>query len=139
MKTKPEMANQAVGDSQTCYEVNSFIRGLHVYQTIWTPVTGEVLLLKREPDNIHDKYAVVVVRQSDRTTVGHIPYNLAPIVSPFLVRDFNKAVAEVTSPGLNRGAGYGMEVPCIYRLYGQQRYVDRAKESIQKLLNDCLL
>ena len=57
---------------------------------IWTPVTSEVLLLKREPDNIHDKYAVVVVRQSNRTTVGRISYNLAPIASPFLARDLNK-------------------------------------------------
>ena len=52
------MASQAVGDGQACYEVNLFIRGLHVYQNFWTPVTGEVLLLQREPDNVHDQYAV---------------------------------------------------------------------------------
>ena len=40
---------------------------------------------------------------------------------------------------MNRGAGYGMEVPCIYRLYGRRRYIDRAKEAMLKLLNDCLL
>ena len=110
------MASQAVGENQACCEVNSFIRGFHFYQDVWTPVTGEVLLLiklKREPENVHDKYAVAVIRQSDRATVGHIPYNLAPIVSPFLARDYNKAVAEVTGPRVNRGAGYGMEVPCI--------------------------
>ena len=81
------MASQAVGEGQACYEVNSFIRGLHAYQAIWSPVTCEVLLLKRELDNIHDKLAVAFVRQSDRATVGHIPYNLVPIVSPFLARD----------------------------------------------------
>ena len=133
------MANQVVGDQQACYEVNSFIRGLHVYQDIWTPVVGEVLLLKREPDNSHDRYAVAVVRQSDGATVGHIPYNLAPILSPFLARDFNKGVAEITGPRVNRGAGYGIEVPCIYRLYGSRRYVERAKETISKLLTDSLL
>ena len=98
------MANQVVGGQQTCYEVNSFIRGLHVYQDIWTPVAGEVLLLKQESDNAHDTNAVAVVRQSDRATVGHIPYNLAPILSPFLGMDFNKGVAEITSSRVNRGA-----------------------------------
>ena len=78
--------------------MNSFIRGLHIYQDVWTP--AEVLLLKREPENVHDKYAVAVIMRSDNTTVGHIPYNLAPIVSPFLARNVNKAVAEVTGePG----------------------------------------
>ena len=67
------MASQVVGDGQACYELNSFIRGLHVYQDVWTPVTGEVLLLNREPENILDKSTVAVIRQSDRTTVGHIP------------------------------------------------------------------
>ena len=84
-------------------------------------------------------YMTAVIRPSDRAIIGHIPYNLAPIVLPFLARNFNKAVAEVTGPRVNRGVGYGMEVPCIYRFYGRQRYVDRAKEAILKLLNDCLL
>lgn len=50
---------------------------------------GEVLLLKREPENVHDKYAVAVIRQCDNIyyTVGHIPYNLTPIVSQYLARD----------------------------------------------------
>ena len=93
-------------------------------------------VVKREPVNVRDKYAMAVIRQSDGAIVGHIPYNLAPIVSPFLARDYNKAVTEVTSPRVNRGAGYGMEVLCIYRLYGSQRYVDCAVEAILKLLND---
>ena len=123
------MASQAVGDDQACYEVNSFIKGLHSYQDIWTPVISEVMLLKREPENVHGKYAVAVIRQSDKATVGHTLHNLALIVSPFLARDFNKAVAEVIGPRVSWGAGYGMEVMCTYRLYGRQRYVDRAKKN----------
>ena len=71
-------------------------------------MVGEDLLLKREPDNAHDRYAVAVVRQSDGATVGHTPYNLAPILSPFLTRDFNKGVAEITGSRVNLGAGYGI-------------------------------
>ena len=68
-------------------------------------MTGEALLLTREPENVRDKYAVAVIRQ-------------------------------VTGLRVNQGAGYGIEVPCLYR---RQRNLDRAKEAILKLRNDCLL
>ena len=120
------MASQTVSDC--CCEVSSFIRGLHVYKAVWTPTLGEVLLLRREPENVHDKYAVAVVKPEGNSTVGHIPYNLAPIVSSFLSRGFNKGMVEVTGERVNRGAGYGLEVPCKYKLYGPKRYVDRAQQ-----------
>ena len=41
--------------------------------------------------------------------VGHVPCNLAPIISLFLKRDANKALVGVK---VNRGAGYGLEIPC---------------------------
>ena len=40
--------------------------------------------------------------------VGHVPYNLAPIISLFLKRDVNKALVG------EKGAGYGLEIPCEY-------------------------
>ena len=32
-------------------EFDSYIQGYHAYRDIWSPVVGEILLLKREPDN----------------------------------------------------------------------------------------
>ena len=45
--------------------------------------------------------------------VGHIPYSVQ-----IQMRNVNKGFAEVTGEELNRGAGYGQEVPCVFRLYG---------------------
>ena len=104
------MASQTVSDC--CCEVSSFIRELHVYKDVWTPTLGEVLLLRTEPENAHDKYTVAVVKPEGNSTVGYILYNLAPIVSSFLSRGFNKGMLEVTGERVNRGAGYGLEVPC---------------------------
>ena len=64
----------------------------------------------------------------DNDVVGHIPYNLAPKVSAFLKRDVDKGFAEIT--GMNHGAGYGLEVTCVYRLYGPKVYVNKLKEFI---------
>ena len=97
------MASQNPASDTAIYEVHSFVRGLHAYKDIWTPVVGEILRLRREPDNIRDRHAVAVMDASDRI-VGHIPWNLAPIFSPFLLRDFNKGFVEVTGHEVNRGA-----------------------------------
>ena len=94
----------------------SYVRGYHAYIDRWMPVAGQELLLKRQPTNDHYVHAVAVY--CDGQIVGHVPYNLAPILSAFLRRDVNKGFAEVTGDELNRGAGYGLEIPCIYRLYG---------------------
>lgn len=71
-----------------------------------------MLLLKREPANVVDRNAVA------EQVVGHVPFNLAPSMSNFLKRDINKAFAQVVGEKVNRGAGYGLEIPCIYHLYG---------------------
>ena len=62
---------------------------MYVYKDNWIPMIGQVLLLKREPENAHDRNAVSVTT-SGGTIVGHLPYNLAPIMSQFLQRDINK-------------------------------------------------
>ena len=38
------------------------------------------------------------------------------------------AFAEVTGEKVNRRAGYGLKIPCVYCLYGPKAYVDRMKE-----------
>ena len=66
-------------------EFNSFIRGYHAYKDIWIPVHREVLLLKREPNNVQDKSAVAIYNKGD--VVGHVPYNISSLLSNFLKRE----------------------------------------------------
>ena len=113
------MASQVLSTPLEYFEISSFIRGVHAYALHWETHTtvGQVFQLRREPENDHDVHAVAIVA-ADNCTVGHAPYNLAPILSSFLARDFNKCSVETTGARINRGAGYDLEVPCIYRLYG---------------------
>ena len=46
----------------------------------------------------------------------------------------NKVFAKVAVAKVNRGAGYGLVVPCTYLLYGPKVYIDRMKELIDSLL-----
>ena len=114
-------------------EVNSYIRGIHAYDRNWKPHVGEILPLQREPDNPKDSFAVAVHKQAD--IKGHVPRRLSHLFSTFLQRDFSEGEAEVTGERLNRGAGYGVEVPCTYRLFGKKLYLDR----LQKLCDNMKL
>ena len=46
------------------------------------PREGEVLLLKREPENVEDKFAVAMIKSG--TVVRHVPKSLEPVISQFL-------------------------------------------------------
>ena len=91
-----------------------------------------MLQLVQEPDNCADKSAVAVMKM-DTVIVGHVPYNLASIFYQFLKRDFIKAMVEVTGERVNCGAGFGLEVPCKYWLYGLKQYTNK----IYRRLSSC--
>ena len=71
----------------------------HLLEDIWTPVEDEILRLIPEPTNSVDRNAVAVMKEGQ--IVGHVPFNLPPIISLFLRRDANKAFARVTGGNVN--------------------------------------
>ena len=93
--------------------------------------------ISQNSTNTKDSNAVAVYKEEE--IVGHVPYNLAPSLSHSLRRDVNKAFAKVVGEKVNRGAGYGLEIPCIYRLYGPKIYIDRMKNLVDSLKNSGLL
>lgn len=97
----------------------------------------EVLLVKREPTNSKDRNAVAIYQ--DNIVVGHVPFNLAASLSNFLKRDVNKAFVTVVGEKVNRRAGFGLELPCVYRLYGPKAYIDKMKELVHSLSSSGLL
>ena len=81
-------------------------------------------MLRNEPSNPKDRFAVAVCCE----VVGHVPFSLAPTLSRFLQRECNSAAARIAGPRVNRGGGFGLEVPCVYVLNGPKVYVDRVEE-----------
>ena len=49
------------------------------------------------------------------------PSVVAHIASAFLSRSTNSIVAKVTGSKVNRGGGYGLEIPCKYTFHGQKK------------------
>ena len=52
--------------------LNSVVRGHHIYKDIWNSIHGEELNCKREISNVHDLYAVSVIKHGTGI-VGHQP------------------------------------------------------------------
>ena len=57
---------------------------------------------------------LAVCIQKDGAVVGHMPCNLAPLVSYFLERPLNTGSVEIAGAPVIRGAGMRMEVPYIH-------------------------
>ena len=105
------------------------MRGHHEYHSVWTPRTGEILLLRRQRDNLHDPFAVGVMKES--TLVGHVPLSNSKCISFFLSKVGCSGFCEVTGNRVNHGAGFGLEVPCIYRFYGPTLYIKRLQDLVK--------
>ena len=127
------MASQPVGGREdvTSLEVRSFVRGYHAYKDIWNPRIGEVLPLEREPNKTEDRFAVA---DDQKNWQCCWPCPIQSCTSS--VRDVNKGLVEVTGPKINRGAGYGLEIPCTYHFYGAKSFIGKLKELVEALRTD---
>ena len=101
------------------------------YQEKWRPLQGDILLLAREPNNRQASGCGL----KKTATLWDMFLTTCHLLSQFLKRDFNKAVVEVTGDRVNRGAGYGLEVPCIYRLYWPEAYLHKRSSAVTRCKN----
>ena len=101
--------------------MESVVRGHHVYKSIWRPILGKQLVLEREEGNGHDRRAVSVMKGGN--IVGHVPRELSRSYWYF-IRHGGAISCEVTG---SRKRGNGLEVPCVYKLVGSYKLVQRMK------------
>ena len=127
------MASEPTVDASS-YEWSSYSRGYHDYQAVWTPSLGEMLQLKVELTNPYDDFAVSIVKEG--VVVGHVPLYVSRVVRFFLKRVGSVGFCEVTGSRVNRGVGLGLEVPCIYKFYGRQSYLDRLQTLLLSAADD---
>jgi len=50
----------------------SVIQGHHIFKGIWTPRTEEIVQVRQEAGNPHDRNAVALLK-ADGMVVGHVP------------------------------------------------------------------
>ena len=105
------------------YEYNSFARGYHAYMNVWNPLVEETLKCRQEPSNEVYKNAVAIIRSDSwekGTIAGHFRQNISKTLSMFLKVPNTSIEVQVVGKTLSCGGGYSLEIPVIYRFYGQK-------------------
>ena len=96
---------------------NSYARGYHACTDIWKPLIGDdSLRFKREDDNILDKNTVTVIHSNHigPRVVGHVPFSYSSTFKKFLSLPNHTIRVLVIRKRINRGVGYGLEIPVEY-------------------------
>jgi len=111
------------------FEVESCIRGYHVFKSIWNATTGEELNCLRETTNTEDPYAVAVKRGS--AVVDHVPRKISAACALFLRR---KGTIRCTITGSRRFSADlpqgGLEVPCTLIFRGEPKDVAKMRKLV---------
>ena len=100
---------------KTSTETNTYVKRYHVYKNIWKPTVNEELETEMEPDNVMDKYAVCV--EKNTFIVGHLPLGkngkFAKMIFYFLRADQDaECKVVITGKEVNLSNGDGMQAPC---------------------------
>ena len=113
------------------FEVDSCIRGFHIYKETWTPSLGGEHDCQRERGNPQDPYAVAVMHRR-LGVVGNVPRLISAACSLFLRRDTSTIKCRITgsrrySSDLMQG---GLEVPCKLIFRGDQKEIAKVKKLV---------
>ena len=83
-----------------------------------------------------DKTAVPVIRinsYSEEGVVGHMPKNMSKVALMFLSLPHCALDIFVTGKRINRGGGYGLEIPANFYCYGPEKAINWFKNKINKI------
>ena len=112
------------------FSFSSFVTGYHVYKEDWTPVIGEKVKFKREPENLHDPHAVAACKHGE--IVGHIPRIIS---KPCFYALLGGAQIEATVTGARQNTRQkGLEIPVKYLVKGPHERMIKAQTYIRALI-----
>ena len=127
MKSIDKEIQIVIDNRLTKFCLESYVCGFPVYQTVWLPIIGEENLECRHEEKNEEDELAIGVYQNDcqkETLLGHMPRNISKFVYKFYKLPNSKLSCKVKGKTLNRGAGYGLEIPVIYTFNGHQKAIE---------------
>jgi len=113
---------------ETTFSMHMCVRGFHMYQDEWTPMLHETLSCCRELANVHNPFAIKVMKVG--AIVGHLPKKISSTCSLLIMKggvisckmtDSNRKYSRDLAQG-------GLEIPCVITLQGTKELVDKVKK-----------
>ena len=120
----------------TSMDLETFIKGHHIYKNIWTRQLDELLEVSTEPDNPVDKFAVAV--KKNQNIVGPLKKGktgrFAKTFFYFLRSDpYSKCHAKTPWKRCNLGDGDGLQVSCILYISGQAEFMSILQKELVRI------
>ena len=114
------------------FETESVIKGYHAYMNDGTPILGENVSIRPEPENEIDEYAVAVTTEA--RVIGHLKkgktIRYAKTDFYFLrANPMNAATITVTGKSVNFGNGQGLQIPCTILCKREEIYIEVFKKN----------
>ena len=115
------------------FETESVIKGYHAYMNDGTPILGENVSIRPEPENEIDEYAVAVTTEA--RVIGHLKkgktIRYAKTDFYFLrANPMNAATITVTGKSVNFGNGQGLQIPCTILFKIEEIYIEVLKKQL---------
>ena len=99
---------------------------------IWNPkLDDNDVEVKHEVNNEHDKFAITIFYS--KRIVGHVPKNLSKFFYQFLSLPNCTISCEVTGKRVNRGGGYGLEIPVKYTFLGPNKAIEWIEKRVTEI------
>ena len=120
-------------------EIDTYVKGYHVYKNIWNPTVNEQWETEIEPDNVMDKYAVWVKKNT--SIVGHLTLGkngkFVKMIFYFLRAD-QDAECKVVIIGkeVNLGGADKMQVPYKLKISGPRKMVEILRKNIPRSIKE---
>ena len=105
---------------------------------IWNPKLGENdVEVNHEVNNEHDKFAIAIFHS--KKIVGHVPKNLCKFFYQFLSLLNSTISCEVTGKRVNRGGGYGLEIPVKYTFLGPNKAIELIEKRVTEIISEVVM
>ena len=116
-------------DLERCY-FNSYSRGYHTYMNIWISLIGdESLIYRKEKGNEYDPHAVAITRNN--VVVGRVAQIICDHFWKFISLPRTSIRSRVLGKRVNRGAGYGLQIPICFIFQGHVKGIAWIKKEIE--------
>ena len=104
-----------------------------MYQEVWTPVMGEILVCQRETSNTEDRYTIAVYKSEE--VVGHVPHKILFHCAAFVRRGGTIYCMDQGSRRYSSDlAQEGMEIPCKLTFKGPLKELQKVQKYFSSAL-----
>ena len=105
---------------------------------IWNSKLGDNdVEVKHEVNNEHNKFAVAIFHS--KRIEGHIPKNLSKFFYRFLLLPNCTISCEVTGKRVNRGGGYGLEIPLKYTSLWSNKAIKWIEKRATEIISEVMM